>query len=111
MLYTGKAIDARTAERWGLVNYVVSLDQLRSTTWELAMQIAQVSPAAIKSGKQAFFSELDLSYCDAYQDARLRMVHDAKTPDAIEGVDAFLSKRKPQWPSGSSEEPSCIGEG
>lgn len=107
MLYTGKAIDAITAEQWGLVNHVVSLDRLRSATLELARQLADLSPAAMKSGKQAFYAELSMSYSDAYEHARSRMVHDAMAPDAAEGIHAFLEKRSPCWVADRSNGQWC----
>ena len=97
MLCTGKIIDAITAEQWGLVNHVVSPDRLRSATLDLASQLADVSTAAMKSGKQAFYAELGMSYSNAYEHAISRMVQDAMAPDATEGIHAFLEKRSPCW--------------
>jgi len=97
MLCTGKIIDAITAEQWGLVNHVVSPDRLRSTTLELASQLADLSPAAMKSGKQAFYAEMGMSYSNAYEHAKSRMVQDAMAPDATEGIHAFLEKGSPCW--------------
>ncbi|MGZ8851539.1 MAG: enoyl-CoA hydratase-related protein, partial [Thermoanaerobaculia bacterium] len=44
MLMTGDSIDAKTAADWGLVNRVVPAAELRTTTKELATQIAGTSP-------------------------------------------------------------------
>ncbi|MBI4640988.1 MAG: enoyl-CoA hydratase/isomerase family protein [Candidatus Tectomicrobia bacterium] len=55
---TGDTIDARTAERWNMVNKVVSPDKLQEEAWKAAERIAKVPPFAVqimkKSIKQAY---------------------------------------------------------
>src|SRR5437868_710856 len=53
MLMTGAPIDAPTAAEWGLVNRVISADQLRNETEKLASQISEASPLILGIGKQA----------------------------------------------------------
>jgi enoyl-CoA hydratase/carnithine racemase len=97
MLLTGEMIDAATAADWGLVNRVVPTDQLQQATRELAEKIATASAHTIATGKQAFYRQIDLPQPDAYRYARDVMVHNAQTPDAQEGMTAFLEKRPPVW--------------
>jgi enoyl-CoA hydratase/carnithine racemase len=53
MILSGEPIDARTAERIGLVNHVVPQDELMKTARALAEKIAGWSPAAVMLAKQA----------------------------------------------------------
>ena len=53
MILSGEPIDARTAERIGLVNHVVPQGELMKTTRALAEKIAGWSPAAVMLAKQA----------------------------------------------------------
>jgi enoyl-CoA hydratase/carnithine racemase len=97
MLLTGDLIDAPTAAEWGLVNRVVPLERLAQETQELAARISSASSDTIAVGKIAFYEQLDRALPDAYRHASEVMAANAVTPDAREGIDAFLSKREPQW--------------
>jgi enoyl-CoA hydratase/carnithine racemase len=97
MLLTGELIDAQTAADWGLVNRVVPREQLAEATLELAGRIASASSDTVAVGKVAFYEQLDLPLPGAYDYATEVMAANAITPDAHEGIDAFLSKREPQW--------------
>ena len=59
--------------------------------------IASKSSAAIASGKQVFYRQLELSLGDAYGVAGHAIACDFFTEDGKEGVDAFLGKRAPRW--------------
>jgi enoyl-CoA hydratase/carnithine racemase len=97
MLLTGELIDAATAAEWGLVNRVVPPEQLQQATRELAEKIATASAQTLAIGKQAFYRQIDLPQPEAYRYTRDVMVHNAQTPDAQEGMTAFLEKRPPIW--------------
>jgi enoyl-CoA hydratase len=60
MLFTAGHIDAQQAERLGMVNRVVPLDQLHDETWKLAQQIAQMHPFALAMAKRAVNQTLDV---------------------------------------------------
>jgi enoyl-CoA hydratase/carnithine racemase len=66
MLTTGDFIDADRAVELGLINRVVAPDQLVCETAALANQIAGKLGAALKIGKQAFYSQLQMPVADAY---------------------------------------------
>ncbi|MDZ4279128.1 MAG: enoyl-CoA hydratase-related protein, partial [Dehalococcoidia bacterium] len=51
LLFTARVVEAGEAERIGLVNRVVPHDALDGAAWELALQIAQQSPAAVRWSK------------------------------------------------------------
>lgn len=97
MLLSGKPIDARTAEAWGLVNRVVPADRLEDEALEFARQIASSSPLTVKIGKQAFYRQIEVDQATAYDVMSETMAENAMTCDAQEGMSAFLQKREPVW--------------
>jgi enoyl-CoA hydratase/carnithine racemase len=97
MLMTGKLISAETAADWGLVNTVVSADELESATRDLALSIASASSLTVALGKQAFYTQIDLDQPKAYAYAKEVMSMNAMATDAQEGMCAFLDKRQPAW--------------
>jgi enoyl-CoA hydratase/carnithine racemase len=97
MLLTGKAIDARTAAEWGLVNRVVPKERLDAEALDLARQIASASPLTLRIGKEAFYKQIDTDQATAYQLMSETMAENAMTGDAQEGMSAFLQKRQPFW--------------
>jgi enoyl-CoA hydratase/carnithine racemase len=97
MLLTGEMIDARTACDWGLVNRVVAPDALETATKELARKIASSAGFVVGLGKSAFYAQIDLDQPKAYAYAKEVMSMNALADDAQEGMDAFVSKRRPAW--------------
>ncbi len=97
MLLTGDPIDARTAADWGLVNRVVSTDQLREETLKLARRIAEASEMVVSLGKRAWYAQIDLDQPEAYVYAQDVMTKNALAHDAQEGISAFLEKRNARW--------------
>ena len=51
----------------------------------------------IRLGKQAFYKQIELDLSEAYDFTSKVMEENIKKKDAIEGIEAFLSKRKPNW--------------
>jgi len=97
MLLTGRYVDAREAENWGLVNRVVPGPRLRDETRALAESITGASPLTVAIGKQAFYAQIDLDQPKAYLYAKETMTLNAMARDAQEGISAFLDKRNPCW--------------
>ncbi len=97
MLMTGRAIDAKTAAEWGLVNRVVPSVELSAEAQSLALQIASASSLTVGIGKQAFYSQIDLDQAKAYAYTKEVMSKNAVAGDAQEGMCAFLEKRDPVW--------------
>jgi len=97
MVLTGNFIDAATAERWGLVNRVVAPEQLDAAVMELAGQIGSLSQLAVRTGKAAFYQQVELPQGPAYGLMTEAIASNATSEDAQEGMSAFLQKRKPIW--------------
>jgi enoyl-CoA hydratase/carnithine racemase len=97
MALTGDAIDAATAADWGLINKVVAPDQLHAATLDLIQRATRGSTLSKASGKQGFYHQIDLPQHQAYDFAVERMATAALTPDAQEGISAFLEKRPPNY--------------
>jgi enoyl-CoA hydratase/carnithine racemase len=97
MLLTGEFVDARRAVELGLVNRVVPADQLDETVFELTTSIAAKPAVAIRTGKQMFYRQLEMGLEDAYSFAGDVMACNMMADDTLEGIDAFIEKRKPNW--------------
>lgn len=99
MALTGEVVDAATAAGWGLINYAVPDDELDKATHELLQRATQGSPRSKALGKQAMYAQLDRPEQDAYAYAIEVMAASSQTPEAQEGMTAFLEKRHPNWPA------------
>ncbi len=97
MVMTGDMYDAKDVERWGLVNKVVPLEKLDEEVMGLANKLAEKSPVALQMGKQSFYGMSDLEFGKAMAYSNELFAGLCVTEDAKEGVDAFLTKRKPEW--------------
>jgi enoyl-CoA hydratase/carnithine racemase len=97
MLLTGDFIPAEEALAEGLVNRLVSAEDLERETRALAEKIAEASPLVVGVGKQAFYRQLEMPTEQAYAYTREVMSFNATFADAQEGMCAFLEKRKPEW--------------
>jgi enoyl-CoA hydratase/carnithine racemase len=97
MLLTGTPISAREAKEAGLVNRIVPAERLHDEALALARQIIAASGHTLAIGKRAFYEQLPLDRPSAYAMAQKVMVENATTPDAQEGMKAFLEKRAPKW--------------
>jgi enoyl-CoA hydratase/carnithine racemase len=97
MLSTGQFIPATRAADLGLINRAVPAGQLESEATELAERVASKLSAAVKIGKQAFYTQLQMGTADAYAYTGDAMVENMLFRDTEEGISAFLEKRTPDW--------------
>ena len=97
MLLTGIPITAQEALQFGLVSRVVPDDALGEQTMKLARHIAQASSYTLAAGKRGFYQQIGRDYPDAYAAAEQVMTENMQAHDAREGIDAFLTKREPDW--------------
>jgi enoyl-CoA hydratase/carnithine racemase len=97
MLFTGDFVDAATAQAHGLINRAVPGAELDRAVQALADSIVAQPASAVTLGKQMFYRQLEKGVSDAYAYAAEIMARNMMEPDAGEGIDAFLQKRKPVW--------------
>jgi enoyl-CoA hydratase/carnithine racemase len=99
MLLTGEMVDAEHARRIGLVNRVVAAEALESETMALAAKIAAKPVRTLKTGKEAFYRQLEMPLAEAYDYVTQVMTENMMDGEACEGISAFLEKRIPKWPT------------
>ncbi|XOZ33816.1 enoyl-CoA hydratase [Halomonadaceae bacterium KBTZ08] len=97
MLLTGQMIDAEQAAAIGLINRAVPDEQLSDYSHGIAQTIASKSSMTLKTGKEAFYRQREMSLAEAYEYTSRVMVDNLMTHDAEEGIKAFIEKREPQW--------------
>ena len=97
MLVTGDFISAEQALEKGLVNRVVEADRLDAEVEALAASIVAKPRAAVAMGKALFYRQLEAGITGAYEDAGQTMACNMMDKSALEGVQAFIDKRAPQW--------------
>ncbi len=99
MLLTGGFISAEEARVRGLVNRVVAPEALDAEIEQMLQAILAKPREAIAMGKALFYQQRETGIAAAYQLAGQTMACNMVHPVAQEGVQAFIDKRKPQWPA------------
>jgi enoyl-CoA hydratase/carnithine racemase len=95
MILTTDIIDAKEAERIGLVNKVVPHEQLMDATMELANKIAAQPPISVRLAIEGVRRGMQLPWPDYMEWHAQAFTLCAETEDHIEGSKAFLEKRQP----------------
>jgi len=77
---------------------VVPPDKLEERTMELVTKLKDKSPAVVKLTRMALYQSIDLGFKKAIDTVTgIYLTLLMNTEDAVEGLKAFLEKRKPQW--------------
>jgi crotonobetainyl-CoA hydratase len=101
MLFTGRRFDTTEAKHWGIINEIVTADQLMPRARALAAQLAEGPPLVYACIKEISRETQHLPIHQAFD-----MVTQRKLPtvdklysseDQLEGAKAFAEKRKPIW--------------
>ena len=96
IFFLARTYDAVTAERWGVVNEAVPHAELEERALEYAATVAGKSPQAIRMLKLAFnLADDGLAGQQVFAGEATRLAY--MTDEAVEGRDAFLHRRTPDW--------------
>jgi len=94
MILTGDMIDAATAERYGLVNRVVPLEDVDKAAMELAEKLASKPKVALKMAKAAINAGQNVDLGSGLDFEILSFALASASEDKLEGMTALLEKRK-----------------
>ena len=97
ILFEGNPIDARRAEAFGLVNRVVDHDKVLDGARARARNLAAKAPSVVRLGRNAFYRAIALDLHRSIEDAADSLCATVDLPEAQEGLDAFVEKRRPRW--------------
>lgn len=99
IMYTGRFINAEEAEKIGLVSRIVEEEKLFDSAVELAEEMLKKSPLGLRMTKQAINLSLDSPSLETLiqLENRAQMLC-STSEDMMEGIQAFLEKREPQYP-------------
>jgi enoyl-CoA hydratase len=97
LIFTGDIISAQEAERIGLVNRVVSSEQLLPTAIEMAQKMINKGPLALYFAKKAIDAGADAPQHVGMMVEKLAQAVLMSTEDKVEGTSAFLEKRPPRF--------------
>jgi enoyl-CoA hydratase len=97
MVLTGALLDAREAERRGLVNRVVAPEDVVAEAVALGKAIAEKPPISVRLAKKAVLKALDVGLSDGVDYERQLFYFLFGTEDAREGIGAFVEKRPPVY--------------
>ncbi len=98
IILTGQNLSAREALSMGLISEVASADALEHVVKEFLRTLTEKSSAVLVLAKRAINQSLSLPMAKALQNSSRLYTSDLmKTKDAVEGLNAFMEKRKPRW--------------
>jgi len=97
MVLTGEAIDARFAQRAGLVSEVTQPEFTVDRAIAIGRVIAQKAPLAVRLAKEALLKAQDTDLASGLRFERHAFTVLAGTADRNEGIAAFQAKRRPEF--------------
>ena len=97
MVLTGRRIDAAEAARVGIVNEVAGPGEWLDRALELAQRIARRPPIAARLAKQAVLAADRVGLEEGLAEERRLFEAAMATEDRVEGMQAFLEKRRPEF--------------
>jgi enoyl-CoA hydratase/carnithine racemase len=97
MLVTGEFISAEEAKARGLINRTAEPEQLDAELEKLVAAILSKPRVAVAMGKEFFYRQAELGIAAAYEAASQTMACNMMDETALEGVQAFIEKRRPRW--------------
>lgn len=97
LIFSGRRIDAATAERWGLVTRLVERGRAVAEALALAGQIAANGPIAVRQAKRAIDAGLDAPLAAGLAIELDQYARCVPTEDRREGIAAFNERRPPRF--------------
>jgi enoyl-CoA hydratase/carnithine racemase len=97
MVLTGRKIPAPEAESMGLITRAVEPEHLNDEVEETLKLLASKSSIGMRIGKEAFHAMSDMPFEEAVDYLCEALGRAISTEDAMEGMTAFMQKRKPDF--------------
>ena len=98
LMLTGERIDAREAQRLGLVNQIWPAEGFADEAASFVERLASRSGVALRLAKKAYYAGVDVDFREALDRAERIYLRELMTShDAVEGIDAFREKLEPNW--------------
>ena len=97
LVLTGRRFDAAEARELGIVNVVAGKREWLASAIELAERVASRPPLAAKLAKQAVLAAEETAMAAGLEQERRLYELSMATEDRVEGMRAFLEKRRPEF--------------
>jgi cyclohexa-1,5-dienecarbonyl-CoA hydratase len=96
LLFTARSLTAQEALAMGLVNEIA--DDPETLVSECLQRVSQLSPAALRIAKKAFYGWEAMHFEKGLMRAEeIYREYVTRSEDGKEGIRAFIEKRRPQW--------------
>jgi enoyl-CoA hydratase len=97
MVLNNRTLSAQEALQFGLVNRVVPRERFLEEALALAAEIAGRAPLAVRAAKRMINQSFERPLTDALYEERQEFYDLFGSADQVEGMQAFIEKRKPEW--------------
>lgn len=97
LILSGDSIDAKEAERIGLVNKAVPEEEFEKATGEFIKRFTANSGLILTQARRALYRNFDLEFHQAMEVTGIDSTLVMSGENSVEGLTAFMEKRKPVW--------------